>query len=383
MARTWAMSCYQRRAVPSWLGLLGCGLIVAALALPARAQLPFAVPPPAGVLVAPLLLLLPLAHEWTRSDRERARELERRHDWRGLESLADRRLAVAPGDARWLALRGRARLFLGRWDGAAADLQASFETTDDRPAAQRFDVGLGWALAEALRPGGGNVAPILDVLEALVPGRPEPGPLRQSLSGAAAVMPSQRGLALPVGMHAMRLDAADWQSTPVGDPPALQGGPTFQLVRTQLVRLRAASAEARQDGVLRGRLWMAAPTARAWGVSVWDVDDPCRHAAPGAVLVESVAISIQQPDCLSVRAVAAGAPVPGWTDGWVPDAAGWRCAYERYGMDGAVQARLWLPQARVPGAMLAALWGRAWAAGLRPWGDATGPATAALPPLRP
>ena len=188
---------------------------------------------------------------------------------------------------------------------------------------------------------------------------------------------------LPVGMHAMRLDAPGWQPTPVADPPALQGGPTFQLVRTQLVRLRAASAEARQDGVLRGRLWMAAPAARAWGVSVWDVDDPCRHAVPGAVLVESVAISIQQPDCLSVRAVAAGAPVPGWTDGWVPDEAGWLFAYERYGMDGAVQARLWLPQARVPGAMLAALWGRAWAAGLRPWGDATGPATAALPPLRP
>lgn len=354
-----------------------------ALAGPARAQLPFPVPPPAGVLVAPLLLLLPLAHEWARSDRDRVRELERRHDWRGLETLADRRLAAAPGDARWLGLRGRARLFLGRWDAAAPDLRAAFEAEDDRPAAQRFDVGLAWALAEALRPGGRDIAATLDALDALLPGRPEPAALRQALAAAPAVPAPAPGLRLPVAAQAVELPGAGWQPVPTADPPPLRGGPNLQFVRAQAIALRAAAAEARVDGVLRGRLWLATHAARAWGVSVWDVDDPCRRPGAGAVLVESVALSIQQPDCLTLRALPAGEPMPGLADARPADEAGWLFAYDRFGMDGVVQARLWLPQSRLPGPLLAALWARAWAAGLRPWADPPSPAPAMLPPLRP
>ena len=85
-----------------------------ALAFPAqaRAQAPLFIPlvPPAGVVLAPLtlMLLIPLDMELSKTDEKRVRELEARGDWAGVVALATRNLAAAPGDLYWLELRGRA-----------------------------------------------------------------------------------------------------------------------------------------------------------------------------------------------------------------------------------------------------------------------------------
>lgn len=105
------------------------------------------------------------------------------------------------------------------------------------------------------------------------------------------------------------------------------------------------------------------------------------------MLAESAALSSQRPDCLVVREAAAGEvpePLRSLLGSDVPaDAPGWWFAYERCGMDWALQARLWLPQRRIPGPLAAAVWGRAWAAGLRPLADPGDGRTVGLPPLRP
>lgn len=371
-------------------GRLVALLCAAVLALPAQGQLPFAVPPPAGVVVVPLLLMLaPMAHEFSRSDRERARELERAHDWAGLEALATRRLHDHPGDPRWLGLRGRARLFMGRWDAAAQDLRTAFDSGSARPLAERVDVGLAWALAESLRPGGGDVAPMLAELARLAPERPEPAALAAALGTAAAVGLRGDGLQLALGRHRVDLAEPGWQAVPVPAPPPLRAGGNPQFIGGQDVRLQAVAAvgPAAPGGPPAGVFWGAANTARAWGATAWSVDDPCRRPPSPAVLVESAALSHQRPDCLVVREAAAGElpdPLRALVGADVPaDAPGWWFAYERYGMDWAVQARLWLPQRRIPGPLAAAVWGRAWAAGLRPLADTGEGRTAGLPPLRP
>jgi hypothetical protein len=79
----------------------------------------------------------------SRSDAERARDLESSGEWDRLDELIGARLARAPDDLEWRELRGRSLLRRGRCEDALSDLRFAFErrqTAGDRTAA--FDVGL-------------------------------------------------------------------------------------------------------------------------------------------------------------------------------------------------------------------------------------------------
>jgi hypothetical protein len=129
-------------------------LTVAALALalatpgaPIRGQIPFPVAPDPVSLLLPLVLtVLGVGALTSRSDAERARDLEARGEWSQLDGLIEARLARSPDDLEWRELRGRSLLRRGRCADALGDLRFAFErrqaTADPAASAAAFDVGL-------------------------------------------------------------------------------------------------------------------------------------------------------------------------------------------------------------------------------------------------
>ena len=129
-------------------------LTVAALALalaipgaPVRGQIPFPVgPDPISLLLPLVLTVLGMGALTSKSDAERARDLESHGKWGQLDELIEARLARSPDDLEWRELRGRSLLRRGRCADAVSDLRFAFErrqaASDSTASAVAFDVGL-------------------------------------------------------------------------------------------------------------------------------------------------------------------------------------------------------------------------------------------------
>lgn len=414
---------------------LGTVLIAACVATvpPARAQAPFPVPIPGEVFLLPLLLLaLPLAHEWSKSDRDRLRELQSRQDWDRVAALAERELAARPGDARWLDVRGRARMAQGRWDEAVADLRAAFDAMADAgiDVERRRAVGLALALGEslagdaeaarktlgrlrALDPDGtvwhpwyqlgvlaarrGDTAALAEALVALRPLRPQAAQRLQSDAEAATSDPSgwptgpAPGTRLAIGPHAVQLPGEGWTPGPDAPVQHVRGG-LRQILQTSQAALHTRSAYAASGGRLHAAAVFSANALQAYGVSSWDVPDPCAGEGPSLLHRSRFDAGFDHPECLLVRRVG-GADAPAavlapvlaaaTAAGAAPPPRAHEIVYARYGLDWTVSLTLLLPVAQLPGDLAVSAWALALATALRPLAQDGAPREAALPPLRP
>jgi len=144
-------------------------------------------------------------------------------------------------------------------------------------------------------------------------------------------------------------------------------------------------------GRLAAAVAFTANKKQAFGISYWNVDDPC--ASRDGVYVERFNSPFDQPECLRLRvltpammravadlqpvlqaAEAAGATLP---------AAAYEVQYARYGLDWVVTSTWLVPTHRLAGDLAAVQWGHALANALRPLARWPQPQTVAAPPLGP
>lgn len=429
-----------------------------ALAFPAqaRAQAPLFIPlvPPAGVVLAPLalMILIPLGMELSKTDEKRVRELEARGDWAAVVALATRQLAAAPGDLYWLELRGRA---LQRQSGCAAavpDLGQAFDLRmAQTPVAAEpaFTVGLAlgqcemalWDLPAAADTMGKLAAlapqrwePVynLGVIRALqgddpgaraaeaslrernpamadalleryiqpAPAQTAPGVAAQTAAASAATAdaptarlpPPLAQTGLNIGNRMLVLPPGRWFAAPAGGRTVMGGHIRAGPVKIDPVALTTLGAfELSASGGLAAAVAFSANAKQAYGISYWNVDEPC--ALRNALIVDRFNSPYDQPECLSVRVVtpalartaadlapalqaaqAAGATLP---------AAAYEVRYARYGLDRVVVATWLVPTQRLAGDLAAVQWGHALANGLRPMAWSSEALSAATPPLGP
>lgn len=429
-----------------------------ALAFPAqaRAQAPLFIPlvPPAGVVLAPLtlMLLIPLDMELSKTDEKRVRELEARGDWAGVVALATRNLAAAPGDLYWLELRGRALqrqsgcaaavpdlgqafdlrmaqtpvaaepaftvgLALGQCEMALWDLPAAADTMGKLAALapQRWEPVYNLGVIRALQGDGPgaraaeaslrerNPAMADALLERYIqpaPAQTAPGVAAQTAAASAATAdaptarlpPPLAQTGLNIGNRMLVLPPGRWFAAPAGGRTVMGGYIRAGPVKIDPVALTTLGAfELSASGGLAAAVAFSANAKQAYGISYWNVDEPC--ALRNALIVDRFNSPYDQPECLSVRVVtpalarnaadlapalqaaqAAGATLP---------AAAYEVRYARYGLDRVVLATWLVPTRRLAGDLAAVQWGHALANGLRPMAWSPGAQSAATPPLGP
>ncbi len=420
----------------------------------AQAPLFIPLVPPVGVILAPLalMILVPLGMELSKTDEKRVRELEARGDWAGVVALATRQLAAAPGDLYWLELRGRA---LQRQSGCAAavpDLGQAFDLRmAQTPVAAEpaFTVGLAlgqcemalWDLAAAADTMGKLAAlapqrwePVynLGVIRALqgdgpgartaeaglrplnpamadalleryiqpAPAQTAPGDAAQRAAASAATAdapaarlpPPLAQTGLNIGNRMLVLPPGRWYAAPAGGRTVMGGHIRAGPVKIDPVALTTLGAfELSASGGLAAAVAFSANAKQAYGISYWNVDEPCTPR--DALAVDRFNSPYDQPECLSVRVVtpalartaadlapalqaaqAAGATLP---------AAAYVVRYARYGLDRVVVATWLVPTQRLAGDLAAVQWGHALANGLRPMAWSSEAQNAATPPLGP
>ena len=420
-----------------------------ALGLPmqARAQAPFFVPIPASILVGPLvMLLIPLGMELSKSDEKRVQELEARGDWASVVAMATQHLGAKPGDLYWLELRGRA---LQRQMGCAAALPDLRQAFDGRLAqaplqpeptfAAGLSLGLcemavwdlnaaaatmvrlsplapqGWepiynlgviralqgdldgarAAEAALRPRNAEMADAL-LSRYIVPGSASPAPDTAAGLSAQALPerlpPALAEQALTIGNRMLVLPQGRWFGTAASSRTVLGGHIRVAPVKIDRVELTTLGAfEVTGAGRLAAAVAFTANKKQAFGISYWNVDDPC--ASRDGVYVERFNSPFDQPECLRLRvltpammravadlqpvlqaAEAAGATLP---------AAAYEVQYARHGLDWVVTSTWLVPTHRLAGDLAAVQWGHALANALRPLARWPQPQTVAAPPLGP
>ena len=429
-----------------------------ALALPAqaRAQAPLFIPlvPPAGVVLAPLalMILIPLGMELSKTDEKRVRELEARGDWAAVVALATRQLAAAPGDLYWLELRGRALqrqsgcaaavpdlgqafdlrmaqtpvaaepaftvgLALGQCEMALWDLPAAADTMGKLAALapQRWEPVYNLGVIRALQGDGPgaraaeaslrerNPAMADALLERYIqpaPAQTAPGVAAQTAAASAATAdaptarlpPPLAQTGLNIGNRMLVLPPGRWFAAPAGGRTVMGGHIRAGPVKIDPVALTTLGAfELSASGGLAAAVAFSANAKQAYGISYWNVDEPC--ALRNALIVDRFNSPYDQPECLSVRVVtpalartaadlapalqaaqAAGATLP---------AAAYEVRYARYGLDRVVVATWLVPTQRLAGDLAAVQWGHALANGLRPMAWSSEALSAATPPLGP
>lgn len=429
-----------------------------ALAFPAqaRAQAPLFIPlvPPAGVVLAPLalMILIPLGMELSKTDEKRVRELEARGDWAAVVALATRQLAAAPGDLYWLELRGRALqrqsgcaaavpdlgqafdlrmaqtpvaaepaftvgLALGQCEMALWDLPAAADTMGKLAALapQRWEPVYNLGVIRALQGDGPgaraaeaslrerNPAMADALLERYIqpaPAQTAPGVAAQTAAASAATAdaptarlpPPLAQTGLNIGNRMLVLPPGRWFAAPAGGRTVMGGHIRAGPVKIDPVALTTLGAfELSASGGLAAAVAFSANAKQAYGISYWNVDEPC--ALRNALIVDRFNSPYDQPECLSVRVVtpalartaadlapalqaaqAAGATLP---------AAAYEVRYARYGLDRVVVATWLVPTQRLAGDLAAVQWGHALANGLRPMAWSSEALSAATPPLGP
>jgi Flp pilus assembly protein TadD len=386
-----------------------------ALGLPmqARAQAPFFVPIPASILVGPLvMLLIPLGMELSKSDEKRVQELEARGDWASVVAMATQHLGAKPGDLYWLELRGRA---LQRQMGCAAALPDLRQAFDGRLAQAplqpepTFAAGLSLGLCEmavwdlnaaaatmvrlsplapqrwepiynlgviralqgdldgaraaeaALRPRNAEMADAL-LARYIVPGSASPAPDTAAGLSAQALPerlpPALAEQALTIGNRMLVLPQGRWFGTAASSRTVLGGHIRVAPVKIDRVELTTLGAfEVTGAGRLAAAVAFTANKKQAFGISYWNVDDPC--ASRDGVYVERFNSPFDQPECLRLRvltpammravadlqpvlqaAEAAGATLP---------AAAYEVQYARHGLDWVVTSTWLVPTHRLAG----------------------------------
>ena len=424
-----------------------------ALAFPAqaRAQAPLFIPlvPPAGVVLAPLalMILIPLGMELSKTDEKRVRELEARGDWAAVAALATRNLAAAPDDPHWLELRGRA---LQRQSGCAAavpDLGRAFDLRMAQTpvlAEPAFTVGLALGQCEMALWELPAAADTMGQLAVLAPQRWEPvynlgviRALQGDASGARAAEARLRLLnpamadallaryiepapadaaqttapspvtadapaarlppplaqtGLGIGNRMLALPPGRWYGAPPSGRTVMGGHIRSGPVRIDPVALTTLGAfELSASGGLAAAVAFSANPKQAYGISYWNVDEPC--ALRDSLAVDRFNSPYDQPECLSVRVVT---PAPARTSadlapalqaaqaaGATWPAAAYEVRYARYGLDQVVVATWLVPTQRLAGDLAAVQWGHALANGLRPMAWSSQAQSAGTPPLGP
>ncbi len=407
------------------------------LPLQARAQAPFFVPIPASILVGPLvMLLIPLGMELSKSDEKRVQELEARGDWASIAAMATQHLAAKPGDLYSLELRGRALQRQSGCSAALPDLRQAFDgRLVQLPLlpAPAFAAGLSLGLCEMAVWDLNAAAATMGRLAPLAPQRWEPiynlgviralqGDLDGARAAEAALRPRNAEMAdalrtryitpvsgraaasgapaaempagatpaatpgerlptlladsvLAIGNRTLALPPGRWYGTAPGSQTVLGGHIRVAPVKIDPVVLGVLGAfELANQGQLAAAAVFSANPKQAYGISWWNVDEPC--ILRDGVYAERFRSAFDQPECLSVRVVtpamarasrdlqpvllaaeAAGAGLP---------EAAYEVRYARYGLDWVVTSTWLVPTQRMAGDLAAIQWGHALADVLRP-----------------
>jgi len=251
------------------------------------------------------------------------------------------------------------------------------------------------AAEAALRPRNAEMADAL-LARYIVPGSASPAPDTAAGLSAQALPerlpPALAEQALAIGNRMLVLPQGRWFGTAASSRTVLGGHIRVAPVKIDRVELTTLGAfEVTSAGRLAAAVAFTANKKQAFGISYWNVDDPC--ASRDGVYVERFNSPFDQPECLRLRvltsammravadlqpvlqaAEAAGATLP---------AAAYEVQYARYGLDWVVTSTWLVPTHRLAGDLAAVQWGHALANALRPLARWPQPQTVAALPLGP
>jgi hypothetical protein len=195
---------------------------------------------------------------------------------------------------------------------------------------------------------------------------------------------------LRIGPMVLDLPAGRWFEAPAGKH-TVRGGRSRPLVSgaTEVSVLTARAYALGNDGSVAAVVAFASNAQQAYGMSYWNVDDPC--AAPATIYLHRFSRSLDQPSCAYVRlvdpvAAPPSADVRGAVQAAAAAGAGWKdnayeLHYAGYGLDRVVEATVLVPTHYFAGDMAAAQWVHALAAQLQPLARRPGNHSATLPAL--
>jgi hypothetical protein len=236
------------------------------------------------------------------------------------------------------------------------------------------------AAEAALRPRNAEMADAL-LARYIVPGSASPAPDTAAGLSAQALPerlpPALAEQALAIGNRMLVLPQGRWFGTAASSRTVLGGHIRVAPVKIDRVELTTLGAfEVTGAGRLAAAVAFTANKKQAFGISYWNVDDPC--ASRDGVYVERFNSPFDQPECLRLRvltpammravadlqpvlqaAEAAGATLP---------AAAYEVQYARHGLDWVVTSTWLVPTHRLAGDLAAVQWGHALANALRPAG---------------
>jgi hypothetical protein len=217
------------------------------------------------------------------------------------------------------------------------------------------------AAEAALRPRNAEMADAL-LSRYIVPGSVSPAPDTAAGLSAQALPerlpPALAEQALTIGNRMLVLPQGRWFGTAASSRTVLGGHIRVAPVKIDRVELTTLGAfEVTSAGRLAAAVAFTANKKQAFGISYWNVDDPC--ASRDGVYVERFNSPFDQPECLRLRvltpammravadlqpvlqaAEAAGATLP---------AAAYEVQYARYGLDWVVTSTWLVPTHRLAG----------------------------------
>ncbi len=213
-----------------------------------------------------------------------------------------------------------------------------------------------------------------------------------AVASPAGLPPSLGDTGLTIGNRVLVLPPGRWYAAPQSTRTVMGGHIRVGPVKTDPVMLTTLAAfELSPSGRLGAAVAFSANPKQAYGISYWNVDEPCMLR--DALAVDRFNSPYDQPECLSVRVVtpalarlstdlvpalqaaqAAGATLP---------ASAYEVRYARYGLDRVVVATWLVPTQRLAGDLAAVQWGHALAHGLRPLAWSSQAQTVSPPPLGP
>ncbi len=208
----------------------------------------------------------------------------------------------------------------------------------------------------------------------------------------AGLPPPLGDTGLTIGNRVLVLPPGRWYAAPQSTRTVMGGHIRVGPVKSDPVMLTTLGAfELSPSGRLGAAVAFSANPKQAYGISYWNVDEPCMLR--DALAVDRFNSPYDQPECLSVRVVtpalarlstdlvpalqaaqAAGATLP---------ASAYEVRYARYGLDRVVVATWLVPTQRLAGDLAAVQWGHALAHGLRPLAWSSQAQTVSPPPLGP
>lgn len=213
-----------------------------------------------------------------------------------------------------------------------------------------------------------------------------------AVASPAGLPPSLGDTGLTIGNRVLVLPPGRWYAAPQSTRTVMGGHIRVGPVKSDPVMLTTLGAfELSPSGRLGAAVAFSANAKQAYGISYWNVDEPCMLR--DALAVDRFNSPYDQPECLSVRVVtpalarlstdlvpalqaaqAAGATLP---------ASAYEVRYARYGLDRVVVATWLVPTQRLAGDLAAVQWGHALAHGLRPLAWSSQAQTVSPPPLGP